>query len=208
MRKLIATTCLVTIALVLWGGLAEAADTPAQPGYVPGQLLVRFEGGNEQVLKLPADVGVSTAERALDANPSVAYAVPNYVAHASAIPDDPGPAGVPGGWERTQWNFLPCGSLCGESPTPLPFQERGGLNAPDAWDILKQRGAGGGNGARVAVLDTGIASMTKKPSFRKSPDFSRHQFLPGFDFVDRDREPLDEAGHGKHVAGTIGEPNN
>jgi serine protease len=50
--------------------------------------------------------------------------------------------------------------------------------------------------------------MTKKPGFRKSPDFSRHQFLPGFDFVDRDKEPLDEDGHGTHVAGTIGELNN
>ena len=205
MRKLIATTCLVTIALVLWGGLAEAADTPAQPAYVPGQLLVRFDGGNEQVLKLPADVGVSTAERALDANPSVAYAVPNYVAHASAIPDDPGPAGVPGGWERTQWNFLPCGSLCGESPTPLPFQERGGLNAPGAWEILKQRGVPAGKGARVAVLDTGVAYRNQKPGFRRSPDFSKKQFLPGYDFVDKDRVPLDEDGHGTHVTGTIAE---
>jgi serine protease len=117
-------------------------------------------------------------------------------------------AGVPGGWQRTQWNFLPCGSLCGQSPTPLAYEARGGLNAPEAWDILKQRGAAGGNGARVAVLDTGIAFMTKKPGFRKSPDFSRHQFLPGFDFVDRDKEPLDEDGHGTHVAGTIGELNN
>ena len=205
MRKLIATTCLVTIALALWGGVAEAADAPVHPGYVPGQLLVRFDGGNEQVLKLPGDVDVSTAERALDANPAVAYAVPNYVAHASAIPDDPGPAGVPGGWERTQWNFLPCGSLCGESPTPLQFQERGGLNAPGAWEILKQRGIPAGKGAKVAVLDTGVAYRTEKPGFRRSPDFSSKQFLPGYDFVDKDRMPLDEDGHGTHVTGTIAE---
>jgi serine protease len=172
---------------------------------VPGELLVRFEGGGEKLVKLPAGVGVGDARQALDANPAVAYAVPNYVAHTSSIPDDPGPAGVPGGWERTQWNFLPCGSLCGESPTPLQFQERGGLNAPGAWEILKQRGAPGGKGARVAVLDTGVAYMTKKPKFRRSPDFSRKQFLPGFDFVDKDRQPLDQDGHGTHVTGTIAE---
>src|SRR5262249_9089149 len=158
--------------------------------------------------KLPEGIPLSTAREALDANPAVSYALPNYVAHASGIPNDPGLAGVPGGWQRTQWNFLPCGSLCGQSPTPLPYQARGGRNAPDAWDLLRQRGGGGGRGARVAVLDTGIAYMTKKPAFRKSPDFSRHQFLPGFDFVDRDKEPLDEDGHGTHVAGTIGELNN
>jgi serine protease len=207
MRKLIATTALVLTAAMAFGGAAQAAETPTQSGYVPGQVLVRFDGGAEHLLKLPGDVDVSTAERALDANPAVDYAVPNYVAHASStgVPDDPGLAGVPGGWERTQWNFLPCGSLCGESATPLPFQERGGLNAPEAWEILKERGVPAGKGARVAVLDTGVAYMTKKPKFRRSPDFSRKQFLPGFDFVDKDRQPLDEDGHGTHVTGTIAE---
>ena len=104
-----------------------------------------------------------------------------------------------------QWNFLPCGSLCGESATPLPFEARSGLNAPGAWDILKQRGAPAGKGARVAVLDTGVAYATKKPKFRRSPDFSRKQFLPGFDFVDKDRQPFDQDGHGTHVTGTIAE---
>ena len=205
MRKLIATITLVLTAAVTSGGVAQADQTPTHSGYVPGQLLVRFDGGAEHLLKLPGDVDVTAAERALDANPAVDYAVPNYIARASSIPDDPGLAGVPGGWQRTQWNFLPCGSLCGESPAPLEFQERGGLNAPEAWEILKQRGTPAGKGARVAVLDTGVAYMTKKPKFRRSPDFSRSQFLPGFDFVDKDRQPLDEDGHGTHVTGTIAE---
>jgi serine protease len=205
MRKLIATSTLVLTAVLLQAATAQAADAPAHSAYVPGELLVRFDGGAEQLVKLPGGVNVSTAQQALGANPAVDYAVPNYVAHASSIPNDPGPAGVPGGWERTQWNFLPCGSLCGESATPLQYQERGGLNAPDAWGILKQRGIRAGKGARIAVLDTGIAYMSKKPRFLQSPDFSRRQFLPGYDFVDKDRQPLDEDGHGTHVAGTIAE---
>jgi serine protease len=40
-----------------------------------------------------------------------------------------------------------------------------------------------------------------------SPDFARSQFLPGHDFVDNDPMPLDEDGHGTHIAGTIGERN-
>jgi serine protease len=207
MRTLIATTALaLLLATALLAAAASAAEAPKEhAAFVPGQLLVRFQGGSERLVDLPQGVDVATAERALGANPAVAYAVPNYVAHASSIPDDPGPAGVPGGWQRTQWNFLPCGSLCGESPTPLQFQERGGLNAPGAWEILKQRGVPAGKGARVAVLDTGVAYMTKKPRFRRSPDFSRKQFLPGYDFVDKDRQPLDEDGHGTHVTGTIAE---
>jgi serine protease len=203
MRKLIATTTLVLAAAVIPAAGASAADAPAHSSYVPGQLLVRFDGGAEHLVKLPEGVDLPTAEQALAANPAVDYALPNYVAHASFIPNDPGPAGIPGGWQRTQWNFRPCGSLCGEPASQ--YEAKGGLDAPGAWDILRQRGVGGGRGARVAVLDTGIAYKTKKPQFRKSPDFSRHQFLPGYDFVDKDKEPLDQDGHGTHVAGTIGE---
>ena len=203
MRKLIATATLVLFAAALSAATATAAETATHSPYVAGELLVRFDGGPEHLVKLPEGVDVATAQRALDGNPAVAYAVPNYIAHASAIPNDPGNAGFPGGWQRSQWNFLPCGSLCGE--TPAEYQERGGLNAPGAWDILKQRGAAGAKGARVAVLDTGVAYMTRKPKFRKSPDFSHSQFLPGFDFVDEDPMPVDEDGHGTHIAGTIGE---
>jgi serine protease len=203
MRKLIATTTLVLTAATTWAAAAGAAETPSPSPYVRGELLVRYDGGAEHLLKLPEGVDISSAEQALDANPAVDYALPNYLAHASGIPADPGPAGTPGGWQRTQWNFLPCGSLCGEAASQ--YQAKGGLNAPEAWDILKQDGAAGGRGARVAVLDTGVAYMTKKPRFRRSPDFTRGQFLPGYDFVDKDREPLDEDGHGTHVAGTIGE---
>jgi serine protease len=203
MRKLIATTTLVLATAAISAGAASAADAPRDAPHVPGELLVKFDGGSERVLELPQGVDLPAAEQALAANPAVDYAVPNYVAHASGIPNDPGPAGITGGWQRTQWNFLPCGSLCGE--TPSQYQAKGGLNAPGAWDILKQRGAAFGRGARVAVLDTGVAYENKKPQFRKSPDFSRGQFVPGFDFVDKDKVPLDEDGHGTHVAGTIGE---
>jgi serine protease len=203
MRKLIAITALVLFAGALPAATAGAAEVPRHEEFVPGELLVRFEGGGERVLQLPEGVDVGTAEQALDANPSVAYAVPNYIAHASGTPDDPGLVGVPGGWERTQWNFLPCGSLCGKAPAPI--QERGGLDATGAWDTLRQRGIPPGKGAKVAVLDTGVAYMTQKPKFRRSPDFSRKQFLPGFDFVDKDRMPLDEDGHGTHITGTIAE---
>src|SRR3954471_22881713 len=46
------------------------------------------------------------------------------------IPDDPGSAGVPAGWQQDQWNFLP-GT---------------GVNAPLAWDNLIRAGRPGGLG--------------------------------------------------------------
>jgi serine protease len=198
---------LITFMLLL--GLVLAGAAPAQasepPAFVPGELLVKFDGGAERVLELPPSVGTGEAAAALRENPAVAYAVRNYVARKSLVPNDPGRGAAPGDWRATQWNFLPCGSLCGESATPLPFEARGGVNAVDAWDVLKQRGHAGAKGVKVAVLDTGIAFRTDKPKFRKSPDFVRKQFPTGYDFVKKNRLPLDRDGHGTHVAGTIAE---
>src|ERR687896_384782 len=132
---------------------------------------------------LAAALPAGDAAAALESNPRVAYANPNYVARAAATPNDPGTTGAPGDWQRTQWNFLQCGSLCEPAAPSLPFEAQGGINAPGAWDLLIARGAPWGRGARVAVLDTGIAFRTQKPRFRKSPDFTRRQFARGFDFV-------------------------
>ena len=71
---------------------------------------------------------------------------------------------------------------------------------PDAWDLAKARKAPGGRGVTVAVLDTGVAYQ-RFGRYRKAPDLNR--FVRGYDYVDDDRHPNDENGHGTHVAGTI-----
>jgi serine protease len=210
MRKLIATTTVALLAALAAAPAAPASAPADPPAFVPGELLVGFESGRERVLELPDSVGVGEAAAALRANGAVAYAVPNYIARASTAPNDPGLGTVPGDWQRTQWNFLPCGTLCAPATgapaaQPLPFQARGGLDAVGAWEILKQRKAAGGKGAVVAVLDTGVAFRNRKPGFLKSPDFGRNQFAPGYDFVKKNDMPLDRDGHGTHVAGTIAE---
>jgi serine protease len=56
----------------------------------------------------------------------------------------------------------------------------------------------------VAVLDTGVA-YTTRGRYQRSPDFAEDQFVRGFDFVSRDRFPIDENGHGTFIAGVIAE---
>ncbi len=201
---------------------ASAAATSARPaiglsqahGFAPRQLLVKLEGEHRaHAVGLPNGVGVRAAAASLRANPRVDYAVPNYVATASAttevpLPDDPGTLGgaseaaaTAGGWAVKQWDFLP---YEGTETAKLPVSP-GGIDAIGAWRNLAAVGRPGGAGVTVAVLDTGVAYRNLGADYRRSPDFSAEQFVPGYDFVDHDRLPLDENGHGTHVAGTIAE---
>jgi serine protease len=131
---------------------------------------------------------VTGALASLRARSDVAYAVPDYVAKASYVPNDPGPSKTAAGWQKTQWNFL----------------ADIGVNAPVAWDHLIAAGHPGAKGVVIAVLDTGVA-YASRDRFKRSPDFTAGRFVKGHDFVGRDAFANDENGHGTHVAGTIGE---
>jgi serine protease len=207
------------LPIALLGGASAAGSPPASAAdsalaardYAPGEVVFGLRGkGYGTAIHLPAGVSVPKAVAALRANPHVAYAAPNYIAHASAIPDDPGtvpPAPGPrGGWANLQWNFLPCGSFC-PGGKPLPQQSAGGIDALGAWKNLRKDSHPGAKGVVVAVLDTGIA-YADGGRFRRSPDFGANQFVPGWDFVGQDPQPADVNGHGTHVAGTIGEKTN
>jgi len=219
MRRLI--TIFAPIALL--AALAAATATAAEPavgqarGFAPGQVVVKFEGGRAgRALKLAPGIGVRRAARALRDNPRVAYAQPNHIATASAttpppdytLPDDPGTIGgasdaaaVVAGWALKQWNFL---AYEGSATARLPLSP-GGIDAVGAWRNLAAAGRPGAEGVTVAVLDTGVAYRNQGRRFRRSPDFAAGQFVKGHDFVDGDRLPLDENGHGTHIAGTIAE---
>jgi serine protease len=202
----------ISAALALLGTGTAAVPAVAATGispareFAPHQVLLKLKGTHrERTMRLPAGVGVRQAAAALRRNPRVAYAAPNYIATASALPDDPGPLsappGPPGGWTSLQWNFLPWQGTATASAPVSP----GGIDASGAWQHLAEAGRRGARGIAVAVLDTGIAYRNMGRRFRRSPDFTAGQFVPGYDFVDRDRVPLDENGHGTHVAGTIAE---
>jgi serine protease len=198
-------TRLILVAALALASLAAPGGAAAST-YLPGRLIVKYRQGTaptvqstvqrivgvraEQALpggskELEVQDGDSVQETLseLRADPNVAYAVPNYIAHASALrPNDPG--------FRRQWNFS---------------SGNNGIHMPDAWTLARRMGSPGGRGTVVAVLDTGVAYRTFK-RYRRAPDL-RH-FTRGYDFVDEDRYPFDLNGHGTHVAGTIGETTN
>ena len=178
---------------------------------VSGEILVGYSGSaTPQTLPIPESADPAAVAEQVERTTSVRYAIPNYVATTSGwTPNDrgvnPGRSGRWGGWRDKQWNFLPCLSIChGSLPSGQP-QSRGGMNVIRAWQNLRRVGRAGARGVTVAVLDTGIAYRDYGRRFRRSPDFGAGRFAPGYDFVDRDRLPLDLNGHGTHVASTIGE---
>jgi serine protease len=75
------------------------------------------------------------------------------------------------------------------------------IGMPTAWT------RGRGEGAVVAVIDTGVA-YRNAGRFAQAPDLGQTRFVPGWDFVDNDDSPDDEHGHGTHVAGTIAQSTN
>ncbi len=76
----------------------------------------------------------------------------------------------------------------------------GMLNMEDAWEVAR------GEGAVVAVIDTGVAYENykdKKGTYHRVPDLLKTKFVSGYDFVGDDEHANDDHGHGTHVAGTI-----
>jgi serine protease len=147
-------------------------------------------------VSLRKGVSVASALERLRRRSAVAWAVPDYIAHAAQAPapyypNDPGTAGVARGWEQLQWNFVG------------PF----GVDAPQAWANVAAVGHAGGGGVTVAVLDTGVA-YASHGRYRRSPDFRYDEFVRGYDFVSHGPYPEDHNGHGTQVAGTIGEATN
>ena len=178
-------------ALSILAALAAivAAPAPARAAdYRPGEVVVRTADGKTRVHHIRDGSSVPEKAAELARRPGVLTATPNFIARASYLPNDPGKRGVPGGWQRVQWNLLP-GT---------------GIDAPAAWDNLIAAGRPGGEGVTVAVLDTGVAYRDYGP-FRKSPDLAYERIRKGYDFVDGDAYPLDHNGHGTHVASTIAE---
>lgn len=164
---------------------SAAAPAPARTSDAPAP--------HSQLVHLPRHESVPAAIARLRREPGVAYAEPNYIAHAAGAwyPNDRGRVNRPQGWMKTQWNLL----------------SGNGINAPQAWWNLLGDHRGGGKGVTVAVLDTGVAYRNWK-DFHQSSDFGRTRFVSPYDFVAHNRYPLDRNGHGTFVAGVIAESTN
>jgi thermitase len=146
-------------------------------------------------VKLAAGQTVEAALAAYKNDPSVEYAQPNYVYHASAAPND------------TQYGQLWAFHNTGQNVVGGNFPPTSGTPGDDihiepAWDHVTDCSS-----VVVAVVDTGVNYNQEDLAgnmWDGGVSFPNH----GTDFVDADSDPMDFEGHGTHVAGIIGAAGN
>ncbi|MBI4654720.1 MAG: S8 family serine peptidase [Nitrospirae bacterium] len=197
-------------------GAFFSADT--MPEHVAGEILVKFKEGTSvnisntlhtatgatkikeirevriQHIELPLNMSVENAIQYYMADPNVEYAEPNYIWKTNIIPNDP--------------DFSKLWGLNNTGQTGGTFDAD--IDAPEAWDTLT------GSRVVIAVIDTGVNynHLDLKDNVWTNSgeicgnkiDDDKNGYVDdcyGWDFVGSDGYPLDENGHGTHVAGTI-----
>ncbi len=153
-----------------------------------------------QLVEVPVgDVAIALDALRKDAN--VLYAEPDYTVYATAIPND---TDFP-----TLWGMNNVGQTVNSDPGVAGADVR----APQAWDFFT-----GDPNMLVGVLDTGVDYLhpdlvgniwTNTAELNGLPDVDDDgngyvDDIHGYDTLWDDGDPMDDHGHGTHVAGTIG----
>jgi subtilisin family serine protease len=213
-------------------------DAQGRPTYVPGEVLVGLKAGlpmsamggasrslmgstrelralrrapggpSVQRVKLQPGVGVGQAILALQQDPAVEYAEPNYLSYPFATPTDALYA-EQWGLKNTNQTYANPGSY---PSLPYPTNNPPGFSGSDinvepVWDASVN-----GSGIIVAVIDTGVdysstqlaANMWDGAGGANCPGGGSPSINHGCDFADGDNDPypINEA-HGSHVAGIV-----
>jgi hypothetical protein len=143
-----------------------------------------------ELVGLPSGLSVQETVQAFRQRPEVEYAEPDYIVHAFAIPNDP--------MLPQMWNLLNTGQNGGTSGADI--------GATSAWDLST-----GSRNVVVAILDTGIdydhpdlgANLFHDASVCNGVNDGANGCY-GIAPANNNSDPLDDNGHGTHVAGIIG----
>ncbi len=219
------------ISAVQWAGgaitlpIRKDLDTTrrvgrVKPPFVEGQLLVQLQSGTTAVqrdqliallggklletfqdrdglflIELGRGLSVTEGVRLLKASAGVEHTGPNHLYYLDALPNDM--------FFRDQW-----GLHTGSSTDPKDPD----LDAVEVWDTYT-----GSDTAVIGVVDSGVDYrhidlagnmwVNSQEISGNALDDDRNGYVDdvhGIDAIDRTGDPLDDEGHGTHVAGTIG----
>lgn len=155
-----------------------------------------------QRLRLAPGQNLTTALARLRAQPGIAYAEPNYLLRLCV---EPAPERLPNDFSLPrQWSLENTGQLDGRAGADI--------HVLGAWRLTT-----GSRDICVAVIDSGVdyfhpdleANIWVNPGEipGNGVDDDGNGYIDdvhGFDFVSGDGDPMDDQGHGTHVAGVIG----
>ncbi len=153
-----------------------------RPVFKTPNFILAKAGGNENFpprlrsiyrVQFAQKINVPEVVQKLTHNPDVEYAEPNYILRACVTPND--------SLFEKQWYLNNTGQY---------FLADADIDAPEAWDIDT-----GDSTVIVGVIDTGVDYL--------HPDLAGNVLSDGYDFPNQDADPMDDNGHGTHVAGII-----
>jgi subtilisin family serine protease len=168
--------------------------------------------------RLETSKGLSDkAMQMLANNPEIEYIEPNYI--ISLHTTDSAKAVPPTDAMFTkQWGLVNTGKNSGGVFSPGVAGED--INMSKAWDITK--GSTGEKIIKIAVIDTGVDYT--HPDLKSQIDVNQDELngkpgvdddgngyvddIYGYDFANKDGNPMDGHGHGTHCAGVIGAGHN
>ena len=185
--------------LVLPKSTASPAQRSALHEKLGARLLRRLNhSGDLEVVKLPAGLSVTDAVARYRSDPLVAAVEPDYIVHATLAPNDPGYL------DGTQWGLNNWGQSGGTSDADI--------DAPEAWDSQITA-----SNVIVAVIDSGVrythedlaanmwVNAAEIPGNGVDDDHDGTvDDVHGLNALAGTGDPMDDHGHGTHVAGIIG----
>lgn len=138
------------------------------------------------LMKVKPESSIKEIVQTLKSDPNVEYVEPNYLTKTTVVPNDPFyPLSTTA---VNQWYLENPGGRTG-------FRADADIDASAAWDINS-----GTSSTVIAVTDSGIDYTHPDLGGGIGPTY---KVIGGYDIRNQDADPMDDFGHGTHVAGII-----